>query len=339
MAAGIQALRKIQLGRESTAGTEVNATTLWRGTGTIDDQLVQVFPEEHIGFMSGVDRSYIPKVLAGLSMDETPCTFEQVVHLLEAGVETASPVTTGGGNAYTYTFPTTAAKTIKNYTVEGGDDVQEEQFLYGFVNDFTLSGVAGEAVMMSANWLGRQVAPGTYTTGVSVPSIEEVLTSLGKLYIDPTSGTLGTTTAVNTFLEFNLKVNTGWVPVFSGDGAIYFTFAKGVAPELLCDVTFEHETVGVAQVAAWRASTAKLLQMKFTGTALTATGATYAVKTMILNLTGKWDSFDKLGERDGNDILKGSFRTRYNATDTTFASAVVVSDDAAVPWYRNQLNR
>ncbi len=329
--AGIKALRKIYLGRESTAGTEVDATTLWRGTGTIDDQLVQVFPDEDIGYISGVDRSYIPKVLAGLTMDETPCTFEQVVHLLEAGVKTASPVTTGGGNAYTYDFPTTAVNTLQSYTIEGGDNQQEEQFLYGFVSDFTLSGAAGEAVMMGANWLGRQVAPGTYTTGVSVPAIEEVLTSLGILSIDATSGALGGTPATSTFLDFNLKVKTGWVPVFTGDGAIYYTFIKSVAPELLCDVTFEHETVGVAQVAAWRAKTAKLLQMKFTGTALTATGATYAVKTMIVNLTGKWDSFDKIGERDGNDILQGSFRARYNATDTTFASIVIANDAASVP--------
>ena len=289
-----------------------------------------MFPEEDIGYISGVDRSYIPKVEARLSMDETPCTFEHVCHILEAGVKTATVATSGGGQQYVYIFPTTAANTLKTYTIEGGDDQQEEQFLYGFVSDFTLSGSAGEAVMMSANWLGRQVAPGTYTTGVAVAAVEEVLFGMGTLYIDPTSGALGTTTALATFLDFNLKVNTGWVPVYTGDGAIYFTFNKSVAPEIVCDVTFEHETVGVAQVAAWRAGTAKLLEMKFTGAALTTTGATYAVKTMIIDLTGKWEKFEKLGERDGNDVLTGSFRARYNATDTTFATITVVHNNASL---------
>jgi len=41
MAAGIKALRKIQLGRESTAGTKVDADIVWRGTGVIQDNLEQ----------------------------------------------------------------------------------------------------------------------------------------------------------------------------------------------------------------------------------------------------------------------------------------------------------
>jgi len=333
MAAGIKALRKIQLGREGTAGSECDATVLWRGTGTIEDGLTMVFPEEDIGMLCGVDRNYIPKVEARLAMDETPCTFEHVCHILEAGVETATVATSGGGQQYVYTFPTTAANTIKNYTVEGGDDIAEEQFLYGFVTDFTLSGSAGEAVMMSANWLGRQVSSGTFTTGgiTTATTVEEVLFQKGQLFLDPSSGTLGTTTAVGTWLDFNLKVNTGWVPVYTGDGQLYFTHNKSVAPELLCDVTFEHEaTVAVAEIAAWRAKTPRLMEMKFTGAALTTTGATYAVKTMKIDLTGKWESFEKIGERDGNDVVTGSFRTRYNATDATFATITVVHNNATL---------
>ena len=328
--AGIKALRKIQIGREGTAGTECDATVLWRGTGTIEDGLTMVFPDEDIGYISGVDRNYIPKVEGLLSMDETPCTFEHVCHILEAGVKTATVATSGGGQQYVYIFPTTAVNTIKNYTVEGGDNQGEEQFLYGFVTDFTISGSAGEALMMSANWLGRQVAPGTFTTGLAPAAVEEVLFQMGKLYIDPSSGALGTTTAVQTFLDFNLKVNTGWVPVYTGDGALYITLNKSITPEILCDVTFEHEAVAVVEIAAWKAKTARLLEMKFTGAALTTTGATYAVKTLIIDLTGKWESFEKIGERDGNDVVTGSFRARYNATDTTFATITVVHNNAAL---------
>ena len=79
MATGVRKLRKIQLGRESTAGTEVDATTLWRGTGTIDDQTEVQIVEENIGYLSGVDRTVIPMVGAALDLDETPATFEQVL--------------------------------------------------------------------------------------------------------------------------------------------------------------------------------------------------------------------------------------------------------------------
>ena len=44
--AGSRALRKIQLGKETTAGIAVAATTLWRGMGTVKDNREVVFPEE-----------------------------------------------------------------------------------------------------------------------------------------------------------------------------------------------------------------------------------------------------------------------------------------------------
>lgn len=329
--AGVKKLRKIQLGRESTAGTEVDATTLWRGTGTIEDQLETVFPDEDIGYLSGVDRTYIPKVLAALEMDDTPATYEGILHVLEGGIKTATPTTTGGQYIYTYDFPTTAANTIKTYTIEAGDDAGEEQFKYGFVESFNLSGTAGEAVMMSANWLGRQVAPGSYTTGVSIPSVEEILFSKGILAIDATSAAWGTTPVTSTWLEFSLDFTTGWVPVFTGDGQIYFTFNKNIGPEVLLEVTMEHETQSIAQKAAWRAGTAKLIELKFTGTALGTTGTAYSTKTLKIQLAGAWESFDKLDELDGNDIVKGTFRARYDATGTKFGNIIDVCNLAAVP--------
>ena len=85
--AGIRSLRKLTLGRESVAGTPVNATTYWRGVGTIEDTRVVTFPEEDVGYISGLDRSYQPALGALLAMESTPATFEQVLHILEAGVK------------------------------------------------------------------------------------------------------------------------------------------------------------------------------------------------------------------------------------------------------------
>ena len=35
---GVKALRKIQIGQETTAGTAVVATTIWRGEGVLQDE-------------------------------------------------------------------------------------------------------------------------------------------------------------------------------------------------------------------------------------------------------------------------------------------------------------
>ena len=50
--AGIRALRKIQLGREELRpGTKVDADIIWRGTGSIHDNMDLVFPTEDIGML------------------------------------------------------------------------------------------------------------------------------------------------------------------------------------------------------------------------------------------------------------------------------------------------
>lgn len=337
--AGIKAYRLIQLGLESTPGTAVAATAKWRGTGVPEDKREVVFPPEDIGYVSGVDRSYVPQVFAQLAMEETPATFEQLPYILAAGVKN---VVTGAADGvgtdliYAYPLPTTAANTIKTYTLEGGDDAGEEEFAYGFVTDFKLSGKGGDAftaLMMSANWAGRQLAPSTFTGAIALPTVEEILFGKGKLYIDTAAGTLGGTIRSSTFLGFELAVKTGWVPRFSGEGNLYFTRAAHVreAMEVLLNITFEHDAISVAQKVNWRAQTASQVRLLFEGAAAGTPGTTYTYKTLKIDLAGKWETFEKIGEQNGNDIVTGRFRARYNATAALFADITVVNELASLP--------
>ena len=275
--AGIKKLRKIQLGRETTAGTNTAATTVWRGTGTIQDNRVTEFPEEDVGLLPGTDRSYVPKKEAGLTLDDTPATFEQFLHICEMGVETDAVVSqdgAGSGYIFNYAFPTTAGKTLKTYSVEGGDNQAQEELDYTFASAFSLSGVAGESLMMGAELIGREVSTAEFTSTASsaLPSVEEILFGKGKLYIDDDTGTMGTTQKTSTFLEMALNVNTGWKPVYTGDGNLYFTFNKCVGPEITLDVTFEHDATGVIEIGKWRAEGGRLIRLAFEGSAFTTAG-------------------------------------------------------------------
>lgn len=332
--AGVKALRKIQLGAETTAaGTAIAATTIWRGMGTIEDQREHVFVDEDIGYLSGVDRSYQPKLLAALSMGSTPATFEQLPHLFEAGIRTDSPSQdgTGSGYIYQYTLPTTSANTIQTYTLEGGDNQEVEEMEYGFVESCTLEGSGGEALMMSAEWRGRQVTVSAFTGAISLPSVEEILFSKGKLYIDDVDGTIGDTQKSNTLLNASLSITTGWVPVWTADGALYFTFAKQVMPEVVLNLTFEHDGTAAAEKVNWRAETPRLIRLLFEGSALSTAGTDYTYKTLIIDLAGKWESFDAIGDQDGNDIVSGTFRARYNSTAALFADIIVVNELSSLP--------
>lgn len=330
---GIKALRKIQIGLETTSGTAVAADTVWRGTGVIEDRREIINPDENIGYLSGVDRTYCPKLLAAISFDPVPATFEQLPVILCSGVKNVSTGVTdtgGSGKVYTYTFPTTAANSIKSWTIEGGDDAGAEEMAYAFVESFEISGNGGEALNMGAEWLGRTVSTAAFTTiSPMVPLVvEEILFGKGKLYIDAVSGTIGTTEKSQTLLGVSLKVTTGWITKFAADGQLYFSWPQSTKPEVMLDVTFEHNATAVAEKLAWRNQTPRLLRLKFEGSTLTTAG-TFTYKTLIIDLAGKWESFGTLDEQNGNDIVTGTFRAGYDATAAKFAEIKVVNETAS----------
>jgi hypothetical protein len=328
--AGIKALRKLQIGKESTAGTPVAATTVWRGEGTGADNREVVFPAEDVGILGGLDRAFTPKLEASVDMAETPATFEQLPYILEAGIAAETPTQDGAGTGYVYeyAFPTTAQNVPKTYTIEHGDDQQAEEIEYCHVTELTIAGAAGESLNMSATWKGRQSATTSYTGAVAIPTVEEILFGTGKLYIDPTSTYPATTQKSNTLLNAELAVTTGMQAVYTADN-LYFSFIKNVMPEITLNITFEHDSTAVAEIAAWRAGTARSVRLEFTGSDLT-TGATYDEKKLIIDLVGKWESFEALGEQDGNDIVTGTLRCRYNATAGALGNILVVNELSAL---------
>ena len=147
------------------------------------------------------------------------------------------------------------------------------------------------------------------------------------MYIDAAIGEFGGNQVTNTFLGMNLTVNTGWRAVFTGDGNKYYSFAKNTGPEILLEVTFEHDAVGVDRFDDWHAETARLIRIKAEGSALTTAGD-YSKKTMIFDMAGKLERMSPLGEQDGNNIVTATFRGMYNATAGLYASMTVVNEVA-----------
>jgi hypothetical protein len=206
---------------------------------------------------------------------------------------------------------------------------------YGYVEAFTLSGAGGEAVKMSATWKGRQASTSTFTpsTDAVTPTVEVILFQKGVLYFNPSSDTWAgraTDPLTSTLLAFDFYYTTGLVAKYTADGQLYFSFVQGTRPEGTLELTFEHNASAVIEKDMWRSLSNRRIQLKFVGTALTSAG-TYTYKTLILNLIGRWQTFDKLGEMDGNDILKGTFKFGYNSTEATAGQIIVVNQVTTLP--------
>ena len=322
--------RRIQGAVEVTPGTPVTTSTwMWRGEGTPEDTRVVTRVAEDIGIIVPTNRTYTAKLAMQFDFDKTPATFEQLPYIGAAGIKN---VTTGAADGagtskiYAYTFPTAATKnTISTYTLKGGDAASAEVAEYCFVSEFELSGGGGEAMMVSAKWLGRQLAAGASFTAVSAAAVDEILFGANSLYIDASGGTLGATIKSSTISSFSLKCKTGWVPIWLGDG-LYFTLADFGDPEVTLDITFLHDAISVAGKAAWRAETGQLIRLKIIGPAVGTPGTTYTYKTLQLDVAGKWSKFAKVGEKDGIDIMAGTLIASLDSTASLYFNMTVVNE-------------
>lgn len=337
MTNGIKALRKVQLGQEASAGGTTDiASTIWRGMGVLTDNRETTFPEENIGILGGTTRSYVAMTGGEIAL-EGDATFEQAPYILNAGVYSTA-ATTDSGTGYIRTWTVQIASTdpiettdLQTLFIEGGDNNEVETMRYGFVREFTFSGNAGEAVSINATIQGREISGGqSFTSGLSVPTVEDVLFSKGKLYIDESTGTIGTTQVSNTLISAELSMTTGWQAVMTADGRKDFSFIKRVADEITLQLTYEHNGTATTEKAAWRNETERAIRLKFEGTALTSAGS-YTYKTFIIDLWGKYESFDALSDQDGNDIVVANFRAAYSANAANKARFIIVNELATLP--------
>ena len=320
----------VQMGRESAAGTAVAATTIWRGPfGAPEDTRIRKIKEEDVGTLVAAELAYDTRLGATLAMPSTELTFEQVTHLLEAGIMTATP---SGAGPYTraYSLPLSTARTIKTYTLEAGNvlaPADNMEIPYGFVSEMELSGKVDEAWMMSATWLGQRWVASTLTSALSVPAVEPALFGKTRFYVDDSGGTLGTTQISAMLLEATVKIETGIQFVPMGNGGLYPVAHKYVKPAGTFTLAYElEETTGVSFVAAerakWQAGSGRLIRLDVPGSS--------ASRNFRMDFYAIYDKFGAYENSDGNVSVKVEGHFGYSATDTLFMTATVINGTASM---------
>jgi len=310
MAYGIRKLTELQLGRESVAaGTAATPDVLWRGPAVMpEDQRTRVFVEENIGQRDPVGRYYDAAYLAQIGMPSQPATYQQLVHVLEAGIDDETPAQDAtGGYMYLYEL-NASANDVMTYTIRGGDNSDVLEAEYCFVTRFVLSGRVAEAVMVEAEWQGRQVADASLET-LSTSTVEDILFNEGKIYIDDSGGTIGNTEKAGSLLGFRLTVETGWRPVFGANGELYFYSIKNVGGMATLELTLEHDAVATSERGKMRDGSVRLVRLQFDGAAI-ANGSEYDGYALRIDLEGIWlpESFRTLSDEDGDNIVTGTLR-------------------------------
>ena len=332
---GVKPLRKIQYGREATAGTAVAATVVHRGPATMPkDTRKVIFAAEDVGRLTPSLRVYTPLLGAEMAWDSHEATFEHLPHVLEGGIDAETPTQDGAGSDYIRVYTLGASGNYpKTYTLEGGDNVDVGEMEFAFVKSFSYDGKYGESVMVSAvDWQARQWTDTSFTGALTPTSVEEILFNKGTIFINDVASAFGTDQAVGTLLGFKVDVDTGWRIVPVADGSLYYLDIKNVGPSISVEITMEHDSVvSVAEKAKFRALTSRALRLQFEGSAFGTAGTTYSVQTHLLDVCGVWDegAFE-MGEQDGDNIMIATLRGGYDATRGFMAQFTHVNEVAAL---------
>jgi hypothetical protein len=332
----LKQLKRIQLGKESQLGTEVAATTYLAMEGDLVDESEIVYPPEDIGIIGGRGRAFVPKKDGTVDLPETPATFEQLPYLLNMGVKGVDGVKDGAGSGYVYTYalPYNAANAPYTYTAELGDNTQAEIMTACFVEELTIKGEAEGPWQMESTVRGWPGGPTTFTAGLSIPTVEEILFGKTGLYIDAADGTIGSNQVTDAFRSFELKISDYFSARWNGNAStdvFYSRIVMAPNPKIELKFTLDHGADAVAERAARRAKTPRLIRIEALGTAL-GTGATYDNKLVRIDLSGTYFEPEAwLEDDDGVNTVEFNFKNHFNATYNQRGSIVVVNELSALP--------
>ena len=224
--------------------------------------------------------------------------------------------------------------TLNTYTLEGGNNQQAYEMDYAHIESFIIAGNAAEGVMMSANWVARQMIDTTFTGALTIPTLlagDHIKFGDTDIYIDEPGGTIGINQISNTLYNFSLEVTTGYVPVFT-DTSTEFDYVQWTreAFSATLRMSYKHHTTADAEQDKWETNVARLVRLEFTGLAVGTPGTTYSNMTFQINAAGVYNEFVHT-DQDGNDVKEVTLQIGHDLTSSQGLDFLVVNELSAFP--------
>ena len=324
MPAGLRALRRIQFGKESTAGTAVAATEFVVGKlGQKLEQELYMPDDLETGRLASFERS---EVIARESVlpFESDANYEQIAMFLDMAVRGGVSATGADPHLWVFEPVYNASNAPGSYTVEYGDNVHQFETSYVSCRQLEFSGQVGDVVKINADLFGRDTISSSFTSNINVPSVlEAVKMAHGKLYVNDTwTALVGNSPAEvgGTLVDFSYKIMTGITPQKFADGRLDFselaeakrhvelelTAAFNTTTSGYFDTLYKNQNSSGANVGA---QGMRMFGLHFDNGATTTSN-----RKLKLQLSGKLTEYDTLTEREGQNIVKLKVVSEYDDT-------------------------
>lgn len=313
----------VQIGKETTSGTAVAANKVLSYLG------IEATPE--LAFSSftpmgqAVTGSIVPSQVSTTGSVTGQLSFAEHLYILNSIYGTATPSTVDTtAKRWNWIYTGRAAVTPVTYTVEFGDSTWADKFAFGTFNGHEITyRRTEEGLTIGGSMIGQNLSRNITLTG-SPTAVEDkpVVNTMVNVWIDPTSGALGTTKQTRVF-EAVFRHNDAFGSIWPLNSANP-SWANVVAtrPTVQMEILMEDDTQGNTQyTSATTTNATQFIRLGASSTELA--GAATAVYDFNIDMAAKVSSFGGFTDEQGVRCLRYVFDATF---DPTWAAAVKIQN-------------
>ena len=261
--------QKIQIGAEATTAL---------GTPVAAGKLLECFDfsfsiNGDVNFYTPTGRKYASSqeentewvdISVGGNLD-----YNGVIYLLNSTMGNVSPVShlaSVTAKDWVFTPPTTGSIVPRTYTIQQGDSVRAHQVAYAIFSDFGYKGDR-KNFTISGKGIGQPITDGaTMTSSPTAVALAPVPAKQFNVYLDPTSGALGTTQLTRA-LSVDYSMTGTYGPLFVlNRSTLGFTAHVDMAPKASIKLKLEADAAGMALLGYLQSGVTYYLRVQAQGT-------------------------------------------------------------------------
>ncbi len=318
----------IQIGAETTPGTGVAAGKLLN--------YLSLEPGINIGFnrFRPMGQKVAGAIVPNQDFTEWNVagqgSYSELIYPFCSCLVNVSPSTVDtSAKLWTFTPAARTEDTVKTYTVEAGSATRAQKATYVLFSGIELTFNRSDGVTLGGSAFGQQITDNIVLTS-SPTGVEDVpiLPTHLDVYVDPTSGALGTTKLTRDFnAVFRVTDRFGQVWPINSTLPSFGAHVE-VEPTVQMELTVAADTQGMGFLTNARAGDTRFLRMAAVSTALA--GAATAKYQLLIDMAGKISNINAFDDEEGVKVLTYTFDAVYDATWAKYLTIGLQNKTAAL---------
>lgn len=307
----------VQVGVESTPGTEVNANRALTALMIEPGPKVDISKYRAMGWkvpsVSSLNKEWVEADLSGA------ITYSEIVYPLASLL--GRPTPTLGTVAYNWTFNVnpTSQDTPATFTVEQGSSLRAHLFTYGLVNSLGLK-FSRDGNEISGTMIGQALQDGiTMTASPTTIALIPVQPTEVSVRLADTYAGLAAATPLSRALEVNLNIDNRFGMLYSLNGSSSWIEPVELEPGLKADLLMEANAEGMGLLTTMRAGAMKFMRVSCVGANI-ATSEPYLLQ---IDAALRVMDVSKFEDNQGVYAVRWSFEMFYDTTWGDFLEILV----------------